>query len=149
MGIVIHLTIPYFNERVNEMDVPKFQIFEPKFNNEELENEFHAFFYKNNLTPLFTDEHMATGITFTYVDAKSVLNEGGSYQKVLKEFAELLTIGNDNKSYEEAMFRIIYESRSFQSMIKKIKDLNEYIKTIDERYKKNTWNIVWYNKDLK
>ena len=128
--------------------VPKFEIFDERFNNEELSNEFHAFFYKNNLTPLFTDEYMASPISVTYVDAKSVLNEGGSYQKTLKEFADLLTIGNDNKSYEEAMFRIIHEARSFQSFMNKIKDLINYIKTVDERYKHNTWNIVWYNKDL-
>ena len=127
----------------------KFFIFEYRFNNEELENEFNNFFHANNLNALFTNEHMAGSITVTYVDAKSVLNEGGSYQKTLKEFAELLTLANDNKSYEEAMFRIIYEARSFQSFMRKLKLLIEYLKTVDERYKHNIWNIVWYNKDLK
>ena len=127
----------------------KFFIFEYRFNNEELEQEFNNFFHSNNLNPLFTNEHMAGSITVTYIDAKSVLNDGGSYQKTLKEFAELLTLANDNKSYEEAMFRIIYEARSFQALMRQLKKLIDYIKTVDERYKHNTWNIVWYNKDLK
>ena len=126
-----------------------FFIFEYRFNNEELENEFNDFFHANNLHALFTNEHMAWSITVSYVDAKSVINEGGAYRKTLKEFAELITLANDNKSYEEALFRIIYESRSFQSFIRKLKLLIEYLKTVDERYKHNIWNIVWYNKDLK
>lgn len=129
-------------------NVPKFQVFEPKFDNEELENEFNSFFYKNNLTALFTDEHMATPITVTYVDARSVVNEGGSYHRVLIDFSELITLANDNKSYEEAMFKIIYESRTFQSMIKKIKDLIQFSKSVDDSYKHNLWNVVWYRKDL-
>lgn len=127
----------------------KFYIFEYRFNNEELENEFNDFFHANNLNPLFTNEHMAGTITVTYVDVKSVINDGGSYNKTLKDFAELLTLANDNKSFEEAMFRIIYEARSFQALMRQLKKLIDYIKTVDERYKHNTWNIVWYNKDLK
>ena len=127
----------------------KFYLFEYRFNNEELESEFNDFFHRNNLHSLFTNEHMAGSITVTYVDAKSVLNEGGSYQKTLKEFSELLTLANDNKSYEESMFKIIYEVRSFQALIRKLKQLIDYIKNIDDDKKHNTWNIVWYNKDLK
>ena len=127
----------------------KFYLFEYRFNNEELENEFNDFFHANNLHSLFTNEHMAGSITVTYVDAKSVLNEGGSYQNTLKEFSELLTLANDNKSYEEAMFRIIYEARSFQGFMRKLKELVEFIKTIDDQHKHNIWNIVWYKKDLK
>ena len=127
----------------------KFYLFEYRFNNEELENEFNDFFHANNLNPLFTSEHMAGSITVTYIDAKSVLNDGGAYNKVLKDFSELLTLANDNKSYEEAMFKIIYEARSFQSLMRKLKQLIDYIKNIEDSKKHNTWNIVWYNKDLK
>src|SRR5699024_907302 len=134
----------------------KFTLFHYRFNNEELEKEFNDFFHKNNLHPLFTNEHMAGNITVTFSDARSVINyakgeddDGGAWNKVLLEFSELLTLANDNKSYEEAMFRIIYEARSFQAYINKLKRLIDYIKTIDENKKHNTWNIVWYNKDLK
>lgn len=124
------------------------QVFDVRSVNEELENEFHAFFNKNNLLPLFTDEYLASSITVTDLDLRSVVNEGKA-SKVLETFAELITIGNDNKMYQEALFRIIEEARSFQSMIKKINELNQYIMQIDEKDKHNTWNIVWYNKDLK
>ena len=129
----------------------KFYLFEYRFNNEELEQEFNDFFHANNLNPLFTNEHMAGSISVTYVDAKSVLNEGGSYNKTLKEFAELLTLANDNKSFEEAMFRIIYEAKSFQGMMRNLKKIIDYyIRKINaDGYDRNTWNIVWYNKDLK
>ena len=126
----------------------KFEIFEPRFNNEELETEFNNFFYKYNLTSLFTNEHRAGSITVTYVDARSVINTGGSYHETLKEFADLLTIGNDNKSYEEALFKIIYEARSFQSFMKKIRDLLNYAKRVDSKNLNNLWNIVFYNKDV-
>jgi len=128
--------------------VEKFQIFEPKYNDDELDNEFNNFFYKYNLTSLFTNEHRAGSISVTYVDAKSVVNTGGSYHETLKEFSDLLTIANDNKSFEEALFKIIYEARSFQSMIKKIRDLLDYVKTIDPDHMFNLWNIVFYNKDV-
>src|SRR5699024_11891115 len=101
-----------------------------------------------NLTSLFTNEHRAGSITVTYVDARSVINTGGSYHETLKEFADLLTIGNDNKSYEEALFKIIYEARSFQSFMKKIRDLLNYAKTVDSKNLNNLWNIVFYNKDV-
>ena len=126
----------------------KFQIFETRFNDDELETEFNNFFHKYNLTALFTNEHRAGSISVTYVDARSVINTGGSYHNTLKEFADLLTIGNDNKSYEEALFKIIYESRSFQSFMKKIKDLLEYAKSMDPENLNNLWNIVFYNKDV-
>lgn len=126
----------------------KFQIFEPRYNDDELDEEFHNFFYKYNLTSLFTNEHRAGSISVTYVDARSVINTSGSYHKTLKEFADLLTIGNDNKSYEEALFKVIYEARSFQSLMKTIRDLMKYIKTIDPEHMFNLWNIVFYNKDV-
>lgn len=126
----------------------KFQLFEPRFNDEELENEFHNFFYKYNLTSLFTNEHRAGSISVTYVDARSVINTGGSYHETLKEFSDILTIGNDNKSYEEALFKIIYEARSFQGLMKTIRKLMDYIKTMDPDHMFNLWNIVFYNKEV-
>ena len=126
----------------------KFTIFEAKYMDDELDNEFHNFFYKYNLTSLFTNEHRAGSITVTYVDARSVINTGGSYHNTLLEFADFLSIGNDNKAYEEALFKIIYEARSFQSLIKKIRDIMEFAKTIDPEHMTNLWNIVFYNKDL-
>ena len=126
----------------------KFQIFEPKYNDEELDDEFHNFFYKYNLTPLFTNEHRAGTITVAWIDARSVVKPGGSYHETLKQFADFLTMGNDNKAYEEALFKIIYESRTFQQLMKKIRKLMDYIKTIKPEHLFNLWNIVFYNKEV-
>ena len=126
----------------------KFHLFEYRFNDEELEKEFNNFFYKYNLTALFTNEHRAGNITVTWVDARSVINPTGSYHRILKDFADLLSIGNDNKAYEEALFKIIYEARSFQGMMNTIKKLMDYIKTLDNDHKNNQWNIVFYNKEV-
>lgn len=126
----------------------KFHIFEPRFNDEELEEEFNNFFHRYNLTPLFTNEHRAGSITVAWTDARSVVNPAGSYHKTLKEFADLLSIANDNKSYEEALFKIIYEARSFQGMMRTIKKLMQYIQTIiDDNHLFNLWNIVFYHKE--
>lgn len=126
-----------------------FQIFEPLFNNEELENEFNNFFYKYNLTPIFTNEHRAGSITVTYIDAKSVVNSGGSYHETLKELADLISMNNDNKSYEEALFRLIYKPRSFQGFMNYVKKHIELISSIEEEFLFNMWNIVWYAEELK
>lgn len=124
----------------------KLHIFEPRFDNEELEDEFQNFFTNYNLKPLFTNEHKATGISVTWVDAKSVVNSGGSYHNTLKEFSDFLTRANDNKMYEEATFRILYECNSFQSLIRNIKRHMEYMKTFRPEHEFNSWNIVWYSK---
>ena len=126
----------------------KFQIFEPRFNDPELEQEFNNFFHKYGLTPLFTNEHRAGKITVTYVDARSVINTGGSYHETLKEFADLLSMANDNKAYEEALFKIMYEARSFQGLMRTIRKLMEYMSTIEQDHIHNQWNIVFYNKDV-
>ena len=127
----------------------RLQIFEPLFNNDELDQEFQNFFYKNGLTPLFTNEHRAGTISVTYIDAKSVVNKGGSYQKILKKFADYLVLAQDNKSYEEAIFEVIYKARTFQKLINNIKKVMAFIDSqIDSEHLFNTWNIVFYTKSV-
>lgn len=126
----------------------RFQIFEPRFNNDELEDEFHSFFNRYNLNALFTNEHRAGSITVTYVDAKSVVNPGGSYHETLKDFADLLTIANDNKSYEEALFKIIYKARTFQGLMRNVKKVIAHALTIEPHRLSNFWNIVFYTKNV-
>lgn len=130
-------------------EVQKFHIFEPKFNNDELENEFHKFFRSNNLTPLFTNEHKTTAITYTYLDAKSVVNESGKYHNFLLDFTDYLLLATDNKSYEEALLKVLYKSNTFQGLMNNIKKLKNFIDNgIDDDKMFNMWNIVWYKKDL-
>lgn len=117
--------------------------------NEELEQEFLDFFDKYNLTSLFTNEHRAGDISVSYLDIRSVLNPGNTYHKTLLQMGDLLQIGSDNKMYENAVFRIIYEARSFGTMMKNIKRINEYeVNRVTDNKRHNLWNIVWYNKEL-
>lgn len=123
-----------------------FNLFDPKFNKPELERNFKDFFYAHNLSPLFTNSHRASNLKLSYVDAKSVVNQGGSYNKTLQEFSSILNMYKNNKSYEEAVFKIIHDARSFQGMMNKIRSLMRYIKNeINQQHKWNMWNIVWYN----
>ena len=125
------------------------QVFNLKFTDDELEKEFYEFFDKNNLGALFTDGHRASDILVSYVSAKSVVNDGGSYNTTLKEFTDYIAMASNNKAYQEAMFKIIYNSRSFQVLMNNIKKVMRFIDTtIDEEHLFNTWNIVFYNKEL-
>ena len=117
--------------------------------NEEVEQEFHEFFYKYNLLPLFTNEHRASPITVTDSDARSVIKPSNSYHKVLIEFSDLMNMASDNKMYESALFKIIYNANTFQGMMNQIKRLIKFIANeIDNKHLFNTWNIVWYTKEV-
>lgn len=118
------------------------------FNNDVLESAFNDFFYSANLMPLFTNEHRSTPISVTYLDAKSVVNSSGKYHKELQEFANKVNMNMHNKAYERAMFKIIYEPRTFQGFINEVRRIDEYINEMPEKIKHNTWNAVFYNKDL-
>lgn len=126
----------------------KFTVFDPMFNNEELENEFHAFFYKNNLTSLFTNEHKTSPIKVTYLDAKSVVNNNGAYASMLKDFSDVLSQANDNQMYNESTFKVIQKASTFQKMMNNIKKILQEYRTTDNEHLFNFWNIVYYNKDL-
>lgn len=165
MAILIH--------KIKEVSIlSQIRIFEPRFNDDELYQEFLNFFETYGLLPLFTNEHRAGSITVTYVDARSVVLRGGDkdrmlnspkeaerkkakfYQskgdgadrKTLLKFADYLQLYNDNQMYEDDLFFIIYESKTFRQMIERIKKLMRYI---DHQMKKehefNMWNVVWYD----
>lgn len=123
--------------------------FDFKFNDDELESEFYDFFYRNNLTPLFSNDHRTSNITVTYLDARSIVKGSGKYANMLKGFSDILMWATDNKSYEEAIFKMIDQARSFQGLMNTIDKIKTFIETdIDVKHLFNTWNIVWYNKDL-
>lgn len=136
-----------FYERVIKV-IQAIQVFDVVSINEDLEKEFYKFFHSNNLDSLFTNEHRSTPIKVTDNDLRAVVNDGGAYHEPLKEFASYLSMANDNKSYEEAVFRILYNARSFQGLMNNIKKHMKYIDEIIEDRKFNSWNIVWYDKQL-
>lgn len=126
----------------------KFQVFDPKFNDDELEEEFHNFFYKYNLSPLFTNEHRAPAISVAWIDARSVISPTGSYHNQLKEFSDFLQMSTDNKSYEEVLFKILHSARTFQKMMQNIRKIMDEVKSMPENFTFNMWNVVWYKKVL-
>ena len=122
-------------------------IFDFKFSNEELQNEFLNFFPKFDLMPLFTNEHRSNNISVTYLDARSVISNG-KYARDLKDLSDILSLQTTNKSYEEAIFSIIYRASTFQKLMANIRKLNaEFAKTEDGKIG-NFWNIVFYSNIL-
>lgn len=128
--------------------VQKFTVFNTLTRDEELDNEFHNFFYKNNLTALFTNEHRSSPIRVTDSDARAVVNSHGAYYDILKIFSDILSTATHNKKYEEAVFKIIYTASTFQKMMNIIKKIILEFKTTLEKHLYNFWNIVFYNKGL-
>lgn len=123
-------------------------IFQPVFNNDELEGDFNNFFYSNNLIALFTNEHRAGTITYTYTDARSVINEKGRYAKDLKTFSDILSTAVDNKSYEEAIFKVIYNVSTFQKFMVNVRKIIRGYASVDNEHLFNFWNIVFYTKEI-
>ena len=77
------------------------------------------------------------------------MNDGGSYNGTLKEFTDYMAMASNNKAYQDAMFKILYNSRSMQTLMNNIKKVMRFIDSqIDEQHLFNTWNIVFYNKEL-
>lgn len=127
----------------------RFQIFNYRFHNEELEEQFNDFFNMYNLTPMFTNEHRASGITISYIDAKSVVNVTGKYHNVLKNFSDYVNTAMDNKMYESALFKAIYQANSFQGLMGIIQRIMKHVQNnIDNKHLFNMWNIVWYTKEV-
>ena len=129
--------------------IPKLQVFEILTVNDELAKEFNDFFTKWDLLPLFTDEHRTGKIKVTDSDARAVTNHGGAYNKQLKEFSELMDYAQDNKSYQEALFKVLHGAKSFQKLMNNIKKVSRYVKNeIQTDRQHNRWNIVFYDKKL-
>lgn len=142
----------YDNDNDKDMkSVQPINMFHFKFNNDKLENDVYKFFNYNGLLPLFDKEEKAGIITINDAEARELTKIVSKKQRILKEFGDFyLTLGQTNKSYNEAVFKIIDESRSLTGMVNKIERYMDYIKSeIHIEHLSNTWNIVFYNKDLK
>ena len=112
----------------------EFTVFEFMFNNEKIEKDFIKFFKVNNLDSMFTDEHRTSPIKVRLPDAQSVINDSGKYAKDLLNLSNILSVGQNNKMYNEATFKIINEATSFQKMMNNIRVINPE-KTIKKQKK--------------
>lgn len=122
-----------------------FQIFNPLFNDEQLEEDFQDFFTRYGLDPLFSKEHRAQhNITVTWTDARSVVNPGGSYHRVLTNFADMLSIAHNNQNFDTVLFQVLYYAKTFQKMINNIKKIIDEFSVMPEKFLHNMWNAVKY-----
>ena len=85
---------------------------------------------------------------------KQMNNEGAIFTKekllpiMQKDLSDILSLQTTNKSYEEAIFSIIYRASTFQKLMTNIRKLNaEFAKTEDGKIG-NFWNIVFYSNIL-
>lgn len=128
-----------------------FTVFEYRFDNPELQEEFEKFFKINAIQPLFTNEHRSTPIYVSYVEAINIVKRG-TYAKKIEKLHDILHFATGNKKYEQAIFKMIYESRSIQKLAnisERAKELyNELLKTASEKKQENFWNIVFYTKEV-
>lgn len=143
------MTVPFFTKRGENKMKQVIQVFDYKFIDDELEDNFNDFFTNFDLLALFTNEHRTGKISVSYVEARSVINPGGAYNKVLKDFHDKLSYAQGNKKYEQAIFQIIYGAKSFTTVMNRIKKLNRFIDNeINIEHSYNTWNIVFYDNSL-
>lgn len=115
---------------------------------DKLEQKFNEFFPKYNLMALFGEEHRTSQKKVRIVDAESIVNTGGSYHKTFKQFANIITKNNNVQRYDDALLKMLDTAETFQKYANNVKKVYEYIQQIDEKYKYNMWNAVFYDEDL-
>ena len=124
-----------------------FNVFNHNSSNEERIEEFEKFFIRFELEPLFTYENRMTSVTVGDIDLRAVVN--GRYTEDLKKLSDFIHIADDNKMYNSALFKMLYNQKTFSNFMKIVRKINDYIEHgIDDNRMGNTWNIVWYNEDL-
>lgn len=129
--------------------VPEIILFDIRTINDELVKEFKNFFYRNNLMPLFTNEHKVSQIVVGDIEIRGVTNTDGAYREDLEQLSKNIGIAADNKRYEEAITSIIDRPRNFISFMQNVRKLNDYIaQGIYVEHAHNAWNIVYYNENL-
>ena len=73
----------------------------------------------------------------------------GDYAKYFKDFADYLHMANDNKMYDLSVFKLIYKAKTLTELLTIIKKIMKYVdNVIIEDHKFNTWNILYYNKEV-
>ena len=112
--------------------------------NQELAQEFHRFFTINTLTPLFTHEHIASHISVSDNELRSIVTTGSKVKPYL-ELATFILTHSDNKGYNRAMLRIIDEPKSFTKLTTYVTRIVKLWETIEDEYRPNFWNIVLYD----
>ena len=73
----------------------------------------------------------------------------GDYAKYFKDFSDYLHMANDNKMYDLSTFKLIYKAKTLTELLTIIKKVMKYVDNgILDKHKFNTWNILYYNKEV-
>lgn len=124
-----------------------YTVFEYVFNDEQLEENFEKQIQSLNIEPIFTYEHRSTPIKVNWAEARSIVN-GTSYYQTFAKFSDYVHMNVDNKSYDNALFKLLYSSNTIQGMVNIMKRIMDVHDNADENRKHNTWNIVYYTENV-
>lgn len=122
--------------------------FEYKFNDEKLIKEFEEFI-QNNLSQVFSQAYdKSERISVPYNLAKSVINEGGAYNRRLTSLVNTLQMRSPHPNYkdghQQSIFAVIvHESKTMQGLMSK---LDKYQQELSEN--SYQWNKVFYGNYL-
>ena len=73
----------------------------------------------------------------------------GANAKYLKDFADYLNMASDNKMYDLSTFKLIYKAKTLTQLVTIIKKVMKYIDhDIQDKHSFNTWNILYYSKEV-
>lgn len=131
---------------MNEFENP-FTVFDFKFSDEKLQQVVIDFFQREQLQPLFTNEHRSTPISVSWIEARNIEKKGSYYQKIA-QIQELLMYAQGNKKYEQAVFKMIYESKTIQKLANISERATKLFIEITDKQEDNFWNIVFYTKEV-
>jgi len=119
--------------------------FNYQFDDMELMQKFEEYIL-TNVNEIFTDaEFFTKKLRVTYTEARSVVNDTGSYRTTLQAIVNTLNMQANNKSkYKEMHESLIlavnlYETNTFQGLMNK---LRKYLsELVQYGYQ---WNVVYY-----
>jgi len=120
-------------------------LFDVQSTNDEMVEAFYDFFENQNLMPLFTNQHRTDHIKVTDLDVRSTIKYPNSYNRLLKSFSSFVNMNQNNIRYEESVFEIIDNAKTFQKLMNNIRDFLNYQQTINDEHTFNLWNIVYYD----
>ena len=128
-------------------ELDKFIVFNVISINEELEEKFQEFFNVQELNALFTHENKTGQIRVTDNDLRSVVNKG-KYHALFSKLSKYLKIASDNKAYDEAVFKLLDKADTFQQLANNARKVIQFIDDLQANYLYNSWNIVFYTKEV-
>ena len=114
-------------------------------NDETLIREFNRFWHIYGLMPALSNANRVPNIKISDNDARSVVNPGGSFNRTLLEFANVLSINNYSNHYEVSLGKALEIANG--SLQKYINVIRKHILPViedGETEEEAKWRVVWY-----